>query len=133
MDIALFPGQKGRAWAETMINLGARKLINTANIVGGDHLKDGLARIRFMEDIKTFVMEQFSATRTARTDEDCMQCLKNIRAENENLLEQSADEADFSVPDFISAIRDIKSGADGWIYLEKPSISKTVLCCRKEK
>nr|WP_176472028.1 hypothetical protein [Enterobacter sichuanensis] len=34
MDIALFPGQNTRAWAETMINLEARKLINTANIVG---------------------------------------------------------------------------------------------------
>lgn len=89
MDIALFPGQNGRAWAETMINLEARKLINTANIVGGEHLTDGLTRIKFMEDIKQFVMQQFSATRAARTDEECMQCLKNIRAENDSLLEQS--------------------------------------------
>ncbi|KIS42025.1 DUF4225 domain-containing protein [Kosakonia radicincitans] len=89
MDIALFPGQRGRAWVETMINLEARKLINTANIVGGDHLKDGLSRIRFMEDIKSFVMQQFSETRAARSDDECMQCLKNIRAENDSLLEQS--------------------------------------------
>ncbi|EPA1256296.1 hypothetical protein ACQ0N2_002999 [Enterobacter bugandensis] len=56
MDIALFPGQNTRAWAETMINLEARKLINTANIVGGQHLSDGLARIKFMDDIRQFVM-----------------------------------------------------------------------------
>lgn len=63
MDIVLFPGQNARAWAETMINLEARKLINTANIVGGQHLSDGLARIKFMDDIRQFVMQQFSATR----------------------------------------------------------------------
>lgn len=89
MDIALFPGQRNRAWAETMINLEARKLINTANAVGGNHLTDGLARIKFMEEIKSFLMEQFSATRSAKSDDECMQCLKNIRAENDSLLEQS--------------------------------------------
>nr|BEK77161.1 hypothetical protein EATA8330_00550 [Enterobacter asburiae] len=89
MDIALFPGQNARAWAETMINLEARKLINTANIVGGQHLSDGLARIKFMDDIRQFVMQQFSATRAARSHEECMECLKNIRTENESLLDQS--------------------------------------------
>lgn len=58
MDIVIFPGQNARAWAETMINLEARKLINTANIVGGQHLSDGLARIKFMDDIRQFVMQQ---------------------------------------------------------------------------
>lgn len=89
MDIALFPGQQGRTWAETMINLEARNLINTANIVGGAHLSDGLTRIQFMEDIKGFIMQQFSVARSARTDEECMQCLKNIKTENSSLLEQS--------------------------------------------
>lgn len=42
-----------------------------------------------MDDIRQFVMQQFSATRAARSDEECMECLKNIRAENESLLEQS--------------------------------------------
>ena len=38
MDIIL-PGNKSQArvWAETMINLEARKLVNTANIVGARH------------------------------------------------------------------------------------------------
>ncbi|STQ07529.1 Uncharacterised protein [Enterobacter cloacae] len=37
MDIIL-PGNKSQArlWAETMINLEARKLVNTANIVAPD-------------------------------------------------------------------------------------------------
>ncbi|TYF48130.1 hypothetical protein DJ547_22150 [Enterobacter hormaechei] len=69
--------------------LRSRQIINTANIVGGQHLSDGLARIKFMDDIRQFVMQQFSATRAARSDEECMECLKNIRAENESLLEQS--------------------------------------------
>lgn len=32
MDTLLLPGQNPRAWAGTMINLVARKLVNTANI-----------------------------------------------------------------------------------------------------
>ncbi|MHA0917326.1 DUF4225 domain-containing protein [Kosakonia cowanii] len=89
MDIALFPGQQGRQWADTMINLEVRKLVNTANIVGGNHLRDGLARIKFMDDIKSFVAEQFSVARAAKNNDECMQCIQNIRAENDSLLQQS--------------------------------------------
>lgn len=41
MDTLLLPGQNPRAWAETMINLEARKLVNTANTVAAMHLQDG--------------------------------------------------------------------------------------------
>jgi len=52
MDIIL-PGNKSQArvWAETMINLEARKLVNTANIVGARHLGDGLTRLKFIDEI----------------------------------------------------------------------------------
>ena len=32
MDTLLLPGQNPRAWAETMINLEARKLVNTGSV-----------------------------------------------------------------------------------------------------
>lgn len=38
MDTLLLPGQNPRAWAETMINLGAWKLVNTVNTVTAMHL-----------------------------------------------------------------------------------------------
>ncbi|MGY4566925.1 DUF4225 domain-containing protein [Erwinia sp. TECH1] len=91
MDMALLAMRNGRnqAWAETMVNLQARQLINTANAVGGRHLQDGLSRIHFMEDIKSFIAQQFLMASQAKTDEECMICIKNLREERENLLEQS--------------------------------------------
>lgn len=52
MDISLLTGQRTNAWSATMINLEARKLINTANIVASHHLQDGLTKIKFMEILR---------------------------------------------------------------------------------
>ena len=89
MDIALFPGQSRRQWADTMINLEARKLVNTANTVAAMHLSDSLTRLKFVDEIRKVVMQQFEAARKAKSDEECIACLKNLRTENEFLLEQS--------------------------------------------
>jgi hypothetical protein len=88
MDIAL-PGRCwNRSWSDTMINLEARKLISAANQLSAFYLYDGLTRISFVEEIKQIVEQQFAAARRARTDEECMACIKNLRAETENLREQ---------------------------------------------
>ncbi|HHA1505309.1 TPA: DUF4225 domain-containing protein [Enterobacter ludwigii] len=89
MDTLLLPGQNPRAWAETMINLEARKLVNTANTVAAMHLQDGFIRIQFVDEIRAFIMAQFEAARRAKTDDDCMACLQALRTENTSLLEQS--------------------------------------------
>ena len=89
MDTALFPGQNRLAWSETMINLEARKLVNTANTVAAMHLQDGLTRLQFVDEIKSVIMTQFEAARRVRTDDECMACIKALRAENTSLLEQS--------------------------------------------
>ncbi|QNQ27500.1 hypothetical protein H9W86_23195 (plasmid) [Enterobacter roggenkampii] len=70
MDIIL-PGNKSQArvWAETMINLEARKLVNTANIVGARHLGDGLTRLKFIDEIKSVINgepAEFGKNRTLR-------------------------------------------------------------------
>ncbi len=72
-----------------MVNMEARKLINTANTVSAFHLRDGLTRIKFMEDIKSFINQQFAVARQARSDEECMQCIHTMREENNSLFEQS--------------------------------------------
>ena len=86
MDTLLLPGQNPRAWAETMINLEARKLVNTANTVAAMHLQDGFIRIQFVDEIRVFIMAQFEAARRAMMTvwPACRQ-----RAENTSLLEQS--------------------------------------------
>lgn len=90
MDIIL-PGNKSqtRVWAETMINLEARKLVNTANTVGARHLGDGLTRLKFIDEIKSVINSQFELARRANSDDECMTCLRNLQAENSSLLEQS--------------------------------------------
>lgn len=72
-----------------MINLEARKLVNTANTVAAMHLFDSLTRLKFVDEIRQVVMQKFEAARRAKSDEECIACLKNLRAENEFLLEQS--------------------------------------------
>lgn len=72
-----------------MINLKARKLVNTANVVTAMHLSDSLTRLKFVDEVRQVVMQQFEAARRAKNDEECIGCLKNLRAENEYLLEQS--------------------------------------------
>ena len=88
MDIMLFNRGWNRTWSDTMVNLEARKLIETANRLSAFHLHDGLTRIKFVEEIKQVVEKEFAAARRAKTDEECVACIKNLRAETNNLEEQ---------------------------------------------
>jgi len=92
MDIALLDmagsGRRNKAWAETMVNLEARKLVSTANTLAAFHLKDSLTRVNFVREIQDVVEQQFASARRATSDEECMVCIKNLRAETESLEEQ---------------------------------------------
>ncbi|MBD8156047.1 DUF4225 domain-containing protein [Pantoea agglomerans] len=92
MDAALLEmmrsGGRNKAWAETMVNLEARKLINTANRLSTLHLNDGFTRMQFVQEIKSVVDKQFAAARQAKSDEECLECVKQLRSETENLEEQ---------------------------------------------
>lgn len=79
---------RNKNWAETMVNLEARKLINTANMLCSFHLRDGLTRMKFVQEIKKVVEQQFAAARRAKSDQECIACVKKLRAETENLEEQ---------------------------------------------
>lgn len=50
-----------------MINLKARKLVNTANVVAAMHLSDSLTRLKFVDEVRQVVMQQFEAARRAKT------------------------------------------------------------------
>ncbi|MCX8956051.1 DUF4225 domain-containing protein [Erwinia psidii] len=92
MDAALLDMMRSdgrnKAWAETMVNLEARKLINTANTQSAFHLRDGFTRMNFVQEIKEVIEQQFATARRAKSDEECMACVKNLRAETENHEEQ---------------------------------------------
>lgn len=93
MDAALLnimrSGGRNKAWAETMVNMEARKLVNTANTLSAFHLSDGLTRMNFIKDVRDFVGQQFTRARMAKSDEECMACIKDLREENTHLLEQA--------------------------------------------
>lgn len=55
MDIALLNRRWNRTWSDTMVNLEARKVIETANRLSAYYLQDGLTRIKFVEEIKQVV------------------------------------------------------------------------------
>ncbi|WP_313364006.1 DUF4225 domain-containing protein, partial [Mixta calida] len=42
----------------------------------------------FIEEIKGFIEQQFTSARRAKSDEECLTCVKNLRTEIENLQEQ---------------------------------------------
>lgn len=88
MDIALLNRGWNRTWSDTMVNLEARKLVETANRLSTFYLQDGITRIKFVEEMKQVVEKEFEAARRAKTDEECIVCIKNLRAETDNLLEQ---------------------------------------------
>ncbi|CCF11157.1 DUF4225 domain-containing protein [Pantoea ananatis] len=92
MDAALLSmmrsGGRNQAWAETMVNLEARKLVDVANRVASFHLNHGLSRIQFVEEIKKVIEDQFALARRASSDEDCMACVSRLRAEAASLNEQ---------------------------------------------
>jgi len=80
MDAALLEmmrsGGRNNNWAETMVNQEARKLINTANTLSAFYLNDGLTRMKFVQEIKGIVEQQFAVARRAKSDEECMICIK---------------------------------------------------------
>ena len=80
---------RNKAWAETMVNMEARKLVNTANTLSAFHLSDSLTRMKFVQVIRDLIEHQFTLARRAKSDEECMECVKILREENSNLLEQA--------------------------------------------
>lgn len=92
MDAALLEmmrsGGRSKNWAEIMVNQEARKLINIANTLSAFHLNDSFTRMKFTQEIREVIEQQFAAARRAKSDEECITCVRNLRAETENLEEQ---------------------------------------------
>lgn len=49
MDIALLNRGWNRTWSDTMVNLEARKLVETANRLSAFYLQDRITRIKFVD------------------------------------------------------------------------------------
>ncbi|PAN76856.1 hypothetical protein CIW68_05285 [Enterobacter cloacae] len=68
MDIALLNRGWNRTCSDTIVNLEARKLVETANRLSAFYLNVGLTRIKFVEEIKQVVeKEQGGYDESSRT------------------------------------------------------------------
>jgi hypothetical protein len=88
MDSALLGGGRNLPWSSTMVNQEARILVDKANFLAAQYLRDGVIRIKFMQEIKAFVDQQFAKASRAESDEECMLCVRDIRKELNSLKEQ---------------------------------------------
>ncbi|AXF75060.1 DUF4225 domain-containing protein [Erwinia tracheiphila] len=88
MYLAVPTGQKTIAWSEMALDREARKLVNIANTVSASHLKDGLTRIKFVEEIRDLITQQLTAVRKVKSIDAYTQATQTLQAETANLLEQ---------------------------------------------
>ncbi|MBO1811588.1 DUF4225 domain-containing protein [Serratia ureilytica] len=88
MYLAVPPGQKTLAWSQMALDREARKLVNIANTVAAMHLRDGLTRIKFVEEIRDLVMQTLAVVRKTPTLDAFTQAVLTLRAETAKLLEQ---------------------------------------------
>ena len=88
MYLAIPPGQRTIAWAEMALDREARNLIKIANVVSAMHLKDGLTRIKFVEEIRDVITRQMNAVRKSKTIDSYTESMQILRAETESLQEQ---------------------------------------------
>lgn len=88
MYIAVPPGQRTVAWSEMALDREARRLVNIANMVSSQHLKDGLTRIKFVEEIRDLINQQLAVTRKLKTIDSYTRSTEVLRAETASLLEQ---------------------------------------------
>lgn len=88
MYLAVPPGQRSVAWSEMALDREAHKLVNTANKISSIYLKDGLTRLKFVEEIRDIITKQLAAAQRLKTIESYTQSTEILRTETENLLEQ---------------------------------------------
>ena len=78
-------GNRISGYFQTMASLEVNLLMNTALAVSGFHIKDALTRIRFQDNVRDFGKLQLAAIRNGATEQECQQCIRNIREEHNNL------------------------------------------------
>jgi len=88
MYLAVTPGQKTIAWSEMALDREVRRLINVANTISAMHLKDGLTRTKFVEEIRELITQQISAVSRLKTLDAYTNAIQTIQAEKVNLQEQ---------------------------------------------
>lgn len=72
----------------TMAHAEAHQLLSNANHLSHIYLKDGFNRLQFQDNVKDFVNAQLNVIRSDSTDDQCQECIQNLKKENEYLTIQ---------------------------------------------
>lgn len=72
----------------TMAHADANQLLSNANHLSHLYLKDGSTRLQFQDNVKAFVNAQLNVIRSDSTDDQCQECIQNLKKENEYLTIQ---------------------------------------------
>jgi hypothetical protein len=72
----------------TMAHAEANQLLNTANHLSMIHLLNGYNRTQFQEEMKVFVNAQIETIKSGCSDDECQQCIQNLKEERKNLVTQ---------------------------------------------
>ncbi|MFE0585095.1 hypothetical protein [Pantoea vagans] len=70
----------------TMDNTESNQLLISSNHLSLIYLSDGYNRIQFQDEMKIFVNAQMDTIRTGASDDECQQCVQNLKEEHRNLM-----------------------------------------------
>jgi hypothetical protein len=69
----------------TMANLEAQMLYSKATEVSFVHLKSGFTQMAFQDDVKRFIDVQLNTIRSASSETECQECLRNLQEEHKSI------------------------------------------------
>lgn len=69
----------------TIANLEANQLVNAATSLSQFHLKDALLRVKFQDEVREFARLQLHTIRTSTSDDQCQECIQNLKQESQHL------------------------------------------------
>lgn len=72
----------------TMATLEANKLTSQANVLSMVHLKEGLSRLQFQQEVKIFIDTQLNKIKSSNSDQECQECIQNLKIEQDYLTVQ---------------------------------------------
>ncbi|MBN9928892.1 DUF4225 domain-containing protein [Pantoea agglomerans] len=72
----------------TIAHAEANQVLSNANHLSHLYLKDGFNRLQFQDNVKAFVNSQLNVIRSDSTDDQCQECIQNLKKENEYLTIQ---------------------------------------------
>ncbi|AUX71777.1 DUF4225 domain-containing protein [Erwinia pyrifoliae] len=68
-----------------MANAEANQLVSIANILSLLHLKDGMVRMKFQDEVRDFANLQLNTISSTTSDDQFQECIQNLKKESHNL------------------------------------------------